>query len=399
MKILQLCHKPPQPAIDGGCIAINNITKGFLENNIKVKVLTISTVKHPFVIEKIEKNFLEKTKIESAFVDTELNVVDAFSSLITSDSYNISRFFSPDFDVLLQKTLETNEYDIIHLESLFMTPYLGTIKRCSKAKIILRSHNLEYMIWERLVNSTTNRAKKVYLKILASQLKKYESNIINQVDGIASITEEDGQKYKNLGCKKPIVSIPFGVNIADFNAIDLPSKTLDLFHIGSMDWKPNLEGIAWFSEDVWPEIQLSFPNLKLHLAGRNMPDWLIKAKSNGIVNHGEVKTANDFINKHSIMVVPLLSAGGMRIKIIEGMALGKVVISTTIGAEGINYTNRKNILIANNVKEFITQLNWLFANEKRVFEIGKEARFLVKLKYSNSLINRRLIEFYKEILK
>ncbi len=81
MKILQLCHKPPQPAIDGGCIAIDNITKGFLESNIEVKVLTISTAKHPFVKEKIDKSFFEKTKIESAFVDTELNIVDAFSTL------------------------------------------------------------------------------------------------------------------------------------------------------------------------------------------------------------------------------------------------------------------------------------------------------------------------------
>ncbi len=399
MKILQLCHKPPQPAIDGGCIAMNNLTKGFLENKIDVKVLTISTIKHPFLKNKIDEDFLKKTRIEGVFVDTELNIVDAFSNLVTADSYNISRFFSPDFDRLLSKLLEQEEFEIIHLESLFMTPYLGTIKRHSKAKVILRSHNLEYMIWERLANSTTNKAKKVYLKILANQLKKYETTIINQVDGIASITNEDGKKYKALGCNKPIVTIPFGVDLSEFKFEKLNSSHADLFHIGSMDWKPNLEGIAWFSEKVWPKIQQSFPELVFHLAGRNMPQWLLNSKNNNIVNHGEVSVSNDFIKQYSIMIVPLLSAGGMRIKIIEGMALGRVVISTSIGAEGISYSNRKNILIADNPKEFVEALEWLFEDKDRLTGISVNARLLVKERYGNKLINSKLTSFYKEVLK
>ncbi len=396
MKVLQICHKPPQPAIDGGCIAINNITKGFIKNNISVKLLTISTAKHPFFASNFDDDFLIKTTVESVFVDTELNIVDAFSSLVTSDSYNISRFFSPDFDSLLRKTLENTTYDVVHVESLFMTPYIGTIKRFSKAKIVLRSHNLEYMIWERLASSATNKAKKVYLKILARQLKQFETKILNQVDGIAAITKEDGIKYKNLGCKKPIVTIPFGIELEKFEHQELP-KSKTLFHIGSMDWKPNIEGIAWFGENVWPKISTHFPNLTFNLAGRNMPDWLYKTNWKNIANHGEVKNAKDFILDHDIMVVPLLSAGGMRIKIIEAMALGRVVISTNIGAEGIDYTNRENILIANKKSDFIKQLTWLFEDENRLEILGRNARLLVEEKHNNNLINKKLVSFYESL--
>ena len=397
MKVLQICHKPPQPAIDGGCIAINNITQGFIKNDIEVKVIAICTTKHPLQLDKIDSLFLDKTKMEAVFVDTEINIVDAFSSLVTSDSYNISRFFSPDFDRLLRQTLEDNEYDIVHLESIFMTPYLGTIKRFSKAKIVLRSHNLEYMIWERLASSTTNKAKKVYLKILAKQLKQYETDVINNVDGIAAITDEDGLKYLNLGCKKPIVTIPFGIEINQFRATIKEDVKLSLFHIGSMDWKPNLEGIAWFGESIWPNLQEVFPHLKFHIAGRNMPSWLLNSEWNNFINHGEVDNAKEFISNNSIMVVPLLSAGGMRIKIIEGMALGKVVISTTIGAEGIDYKDRENILIANKKIDFIKQLAWLFEDVERVKTIGENARNLVELKYNNNLINEQLVQFYKSL--
>lgn len=396
MKVLQICHKPPQPAIDGGCIAINNITKGFIQNGIDVKVITISTNKHPFLKEKIDKQFLKKTKMEAVFVDTEINIVDAFSSLVTSDSYNISRFFSPDFDRLLRLTLENEIFDVVHIESLFMSPYIGTIKRYSNAKIVLRSHNLEYMIWERLANSTTNKAKKVYLKILAKQLKQFEANVINEVDGIAAITDEDGEKYLNLGCNKPVVTIPFGIEVKNFK-ISPKRAALDLFHIGSMDWKPNLEGIAWFGENIWPKILEVFPHLTFNLAGRNMPNWLLNTDWKNIINHGEVKDSKEFILNHSIMIVPLLSAGGMRIKIIEGMALGKVIISTSIGAEGIDYEDRKNILIANKKSEFISQLNWLFEDENRVKLIGGNARELVEEKYNNDSINEQLVLFYNSL--
>ena len=107
MRVLQICHKPPLPSIDGGCIAINNISRGLIKELESIKVLTINTLKHPFDLKHYDQNYLEKSKIESTFVDTKLNIVDAFSNLVTYDSYNISRFFSPDFNELIIKTLKS----------------------------------------------------------------------------------------------------------------------------------------------------------------------------------------------------------------------------------------------------------------------------------------------------
>jgi len=402
MRVLQLCHKPPQPSVDGGCIAINNITKGFIENGVNVKVLTISTQKHPFDKKHYDENYLAKTNIESVFVDTKINLVDAFSSLVTSDSYNISRFFSTDFDILLRKTLEKEDYDIIHLESLFMTPYTHTIRRFSKAKIILRSHNLEYMIWQRLAIAPANPAKKVYLKILAKQLKKYETNILSSIDGIASISSQDLEKYVQLGCKKPMITIPFGISLKTYKSdYQLRMNLINqfkLFHIGAMDWKPNMEGISWFIEEVWPTVLKSNQDLELHIAGRSMPGWLIEKEVPNMVNHTEVESAQEFMLSHDIMIVPLLSAGGMRVKIIEGMALGRVIISTAIGAEGIDYKDGENILIANNAEEFNDKLTWLKANPEKLYEIGQNGKKLVETYYNNQRITEKLLSFYDKVL-
>ena len=402
MRVLQLCHKPPQPSTDGGCIAINNITKGFIENGVNVKVLTISTQKHPFDKKYYSNDYQSATNIESVFIDTKINLVDAFSSLVTSDSYNISRFFSTDFDILLRKTLKANEYDIIHLESLFMTPYAHTIRRFSNAKIILRSHNLEYIIWQRLAIASGNPAKKVYLKILAQQLKKYETNVFSSIDGIATISSQDQNKYIQLGCKKPMITIPFGISLKAYNS-DYPlpirsGKEFRLFHIGSMDWKPNMEGISWFIEEVWPFVLKENQDLELHIAGRSMPDWLIEKKVPNMINHTEVENAQDFMLSHDIMIVPLLSAGGMRVKIIEGMALGRIIIATAIGAEGIDYIDGENILIANNAEEFNDKLVWLKANPEKVYEIGQNGKKLVENYYNNQRITEKLLSFYDKVL-
>ncbi|MEC8616408.1 MAG: glycosyltransferase family 4 protein [Bacteroidota bacterium] len=392
MRVLQICHKPPYPHIDGGCIAIKNISQGLIDKFDEIKILTISTQKHPFKKEEFPESFLEKSKIEHVFVDTKLNIVDAFSNLVTYDSYNISRFFSPDFNALLIKSLRAESYDLVILESLFTTPYIQTIRSYSSAKIVLRSHNLEHIIWKRLANETHNPAKKIYLNLLSNQLKKYELNVINDVDGIACISVEDEKKYKSLDYKKPIICIPFGLDIHEYVPEDKKThEEIKFFHLGAMDWKPNLEGVSWLVENVWPKIKREIPNAELHLAGKNMPNWFLDEKFEGIVNHKEVENAIEFMNSMDIMLVPLFSAGGLRVKIIEGMALSKPIISTSIGAEGIEHN--QNIKIANNEDEFIIQAKSLVNDFDYAKKLGQLARIHVSSLYDNEKIVDNLIKF------
>ena len=398
MRILQLCNKPPNPPTDGGCIAMNNITHGLIESGHQVKVLAIETHKHKLRSEDLSNYYRKHTGIESVFVDTKINIIDAFSSLVTSDSYNISRFFSPDFDIKLTSLLQREKFDVVQLESLFMTPYIGTIRRLSKSKIILRSHNLEYIIWERMAQFSKNKAKRTYLKLLAKQLKKYEMSVINEVDGIAAISIEDEKKYQKLGCRSSIVTIPFGLNIENYTPVPNHGDDLSLFHLGSMDWLPNLEGVNWFLNEIWDKIHHDQPDLKLYLAGRKMPKSFKTDEGKNCEVIGEVDDANEFMNSKSIMLVPLLSAGGMRVKIIEGMALGKTIVSTKVGAEGIDYETNENILIADTPDEFVKIINELAEDKEKCAKIGKSARVLIEEKYDNKILTEKLINFYKEIL-
>ena len=396
MKLLQICLKPPFPEVDGGCKAMHAITQGLIDQKVDVKVLTISTPKHPFQKDKMSSDYLEKTAIEHVFIDTKVRALGAFCNLFSSKSYNLERFYSKEFENLILKELKNNKYDVVLLETFFVTGYIDIIRANTTAKIVYQAQNIEHDIWE-LNASKESGLKKWYLNFLAKRLKKAEIENIQKVDGIAPITDMDKKRFTELGATVPMITIPFGINLSDYK-FETPHSGNKVFHIGSMDWSPNQIGIKWLLDNVWKNVYDKNNNTELNLAGRRMPEWLTSNKNQNINVVGEVDSAIGFINKNNIMVVPLLTGSGMRIKIIEGMVLGKLVITTTIGAEGISYTDKKNIVIANTPKEFSDAINYYLNHKEDQISIGKAARELMENSYSNDVIVNNLITFCKELI-
>ncbi|MEZ4788542.1 MAG: glycosyltransferase family 4 protein [Flavobacteriales bacterium] len=400
MRILQLCNKPPYPPIDGGSKAMHNLTRGLLAAGHSVKVLCISTPKNALDHDQLPPEYKASTRIEDVYVDTSVNVVDAFTDLLTADNYNISRFFSPDVDIRLIRLLSDEQFDVVQLESLFMTPYIPTIRRYSNASIVLRSHNLEHVIQGRIATGEKNILKRPYRKFLAKQLEEYEMAVLDRVDAVAAISPSDAEHFAAHGTRTPIATIPFAVEPSEY-VVEEPKRSgrVTFFHLGSMDWLPNEEGIRWLLSEVWPKVLLQRPDARLDLAGNKMPADLLKAEIAGVTIRGRVKSAQNFMRDRQVMVVPLFSAGGMRVKIIEGMALGKPVISTPIGAEGIDHTEGLNILIARNANEFAQHIISLDEAPDYMRMIGSEARKLIETTYADARIVKDLVELYERLRK
>lgn len=398
MKILQLCHKVPFPAKDGGSMAINNLTQGLIRENNSVKLLAINTKKHFVDIERLPVEYRSATGVEAIFVDTDVKAGAAFVNLFSGDSYNITRFYSPEFENKLIGVLKTQRFDIVQLESLYVSMYTDTIRKYSSAKIVLRAHNIEHRIWELAAQLSGNPIKKAYLKLLAKRLKKYELSTLQNFDGIAAITKSDEVFFKKSGFSKPIITVPFGIEIN--NAVsNVQEEYPSLFHIGAMDWQPNIEGITWFLNEVWDKIHAKHPQLKLYLAGRNMQksEWE-QLKKNNVIIVGEVENAQQFILSKGIMLVPLLSGGGMRVKIIEGLSLGKTIITTKTGAEGVECENNTHCIFANTADEFLEAISRLMSDKQLYTKIGNNAKHLANEHYNNADICKRLSDFYKTIV-
>ena len=390
--MLQLCLKVPYPPNDGGRIAMYNMQKSWWSNEIQVKVLTFNTIKHPVQLDQLPTDYLQKTNIEGVFLDNHVKIFDAIKSLLKGESYNVKRFISSEFTDKLQSVLEHNTFDVVQLESLYMAPYIETIRQFSKAKIVFRPHNIEYKIWERLFKNQNNPFKNGYLHILTKQLKKYEQSVLNKVDLLLPLTGEDAELLTKMGCLKPIMVLPIGVETSKYPLLIPPNKHV-VFHLGAMDWMPNYEGIKWFLKRVWPLVEQKNNKAELRLAGKGMPDEILKLKRNNVKVEEWIDDVSGYFEAGQIMIVPLLSGSGMRVKIIEGMAMGKAIVTTSIGLEGILAADRREVLIANEPAEFADRILELLDQPELVKSLGTAARRLVEERYELHFLGKKWKEF------
>jgi len=397
LKILFICNKSPWPASEGGPIAMNQLIEGLADAGHDIKVLAINTNKYSVDANQIPSAYRQKTNIELVYVNLAIKLIPAFLNLFTNNSYHVERFITRDFENKLIEILERNTFDIVQIETLFQSPYINTIRKYSDAKIVLRAHNIEHLIWKRVAENQKNPLKKFYISHLAKTLELYEKNIVKDYDGVVPITKKDAEFFNNL-TDKPVLPLPFGVDLDKIQSQNNAESELAMFHIGSMNWMPNEEGIKWFIDEVWPQVEAQLPEVKLYLAGREMPEWLNKLNRKNIIVVGEVENAHNFIKSKAISIAPLFSGSGIRIKIIESMAMARAVISTTIGAEGINVKSGENILIADNKKDFLEAIRLLFSKPDLVVEIGNNARLLIEKEHNTKKIISKLEAFYQQIL-
>ena len=396
MNILLLCNKSPYPPSEGGPMAMNSVIMGLIEAGHNVKVMAFNSDKYHVNVEDIPEDYRKKTRIEFIDINLKIKVAEALKNLLTNESYHVQRFISEAFKKRLIEVLKEEKFDIVQLEMIYMAPYIDVIREHSDAKIVMRMHNVEHKIWERIAKKTVFFAKRWYINHLARTLRDYEMKSLSKVDGIAAITLTDAAYFRRVTAT-PVIDLPFGVDIEKFDPVFEVGDKPTFYHIGSMNWMPNEEGIKWFLKNVWGDVVKRIPDAKLYLAGRNMPKWLLKKKKKNVEIVGEVPDAHEFVNQHNVAIVPLFSGSGMRIKIIESMALGKTVITTLVGAEGIQYTEFDNIIIADNVPKMVENICRLYKHPEEAEAIGLNARRLAKDLYDNKKIISRLEIFYDEI--
>ena len=397
MRILQVTNKVPYPTKDGGAIACMNLTRGFSLLGHQVTILAMNTIKHHVSIDEIPESVKELADFRLVDVSAKISVFSAGINLLFSRRpYNAIRFITNSFARELEKILKEKEFDIVQLEGLYVCPYIPVIRKNSAAKIVYRSHNIEHEIWSRSA-ILAQGFEKWYIKILSKRIRNFEIQQLNRYDLLVPITQRDGNILDKLGNKKPSHVSQTGIDssmlIPNAKHLEHPS----LFHIGSLDWSPNQEGLIWFLENCWDDIHTKYPDLNFYIAGRNAPVWFQrKLGLTNVIFKGEIPDAYEFINSKSIMVVPLFSGSGMRIKIIEGMALGKPIVTTSIGTEGIATTSGKNIILAEDSAGFTEAVSKLI--EDRVFfdEISKNAIEYIHEHFDNLTSAGALIEFYKK---
>jgi glycosyltransferase involved in cell wall biosynthesis len=245
--------------------------------------------------------------------------------------------------------------------------------------------------------SEASSARRFYLKLMARRMLRFELDNLNRTDAVLTISTADQSHLLSAGCTVRIANFPVSIDpdsyIPDTSQVEYPS----IFHIGTLNSFPAADGLRWFLDEVWNDLETLDAGLKFHIAGRDIPDDLYHYENGNFIIHDDIEDPKAFINSKQVMIVPLRTGSGMRVKIIEAMAMKKCVISTSLGAEGINYQHGKNILIADSPGEFYQNILRSVTDKRFCEHIGEQARRLVEKEYNIRRNSGHLLAFYREI--
>ncbi|MGH9890885.1 MAG: glycosyltransferase family 4 protein [bacterium] len=381
MKIIWVKAGGLVPLDSGGKIRSFHIAKELAKSH-EVTLFTFYVGDSSDEHEKLTSVFA-KVVTHPLTVSTGRGIAETFRYLATflaSLPYSITKYCRPEVAHHLEEVLAGERYHVILCDFVNAA---GVIPFGIGIPVVIFTHNVEATIWKRHWEVATNPVWKYAFKREYERMRTAELGYLRRATHVLTVSDTDTTSLRrDLGAAK-ITTIPTGVDVDYFRPVG-GEEADSLVFTGSMDWMPNEDGILHFVEHVLPLIRKKRPNVKLCVAGRN-PGNKIKALSDRdacIEVTGRVGDIRKYIAKGSVFVVPLRVGSGTRLKIFEAMAMGKAVVSTTIGAEGLPVTSGAHIILADEPNEFAASVCRLLASREERARIGNTARRLMEEKYS-----------------
>jgi glycosyltransferase involved in cell wall biosynthesis len=391
MRILVLAPRVPWPPIDGGRIAMARLAESLARVGEEVEILSLNPRNR-----RAPAAVSPPLTLQAVGIDTSRRLVPALRALAKGSPYVVERFVSRRFRDALRVTLRRFDPDIVQIESPFLLPYAATVRAESRSLIVLRALNVEFRIWESLARHESSPLGRIALRRVASSLRAYEMRHLDTPDAVVAISADDGKDFRALGCTRPIHVAPCGVTLSD-----LPEEAPEPWRagfIGSLDFRPNQEAVEWIVDQLWPRVTRLAPEARLSIAGSSPPDWLRRrARGQNIEFHGHVDEAGAFMRRMSVVIAPLFAGGGMRIKVLDAMALSRPVVATPLGAHGIEAEQGRNLVIADGAVSFADAVVRLLREPGTAARIGSEARATVAARYDSDTIARDLRGFYASL--
>ena len=291
--------------------------------------------------------------------------------------------------------MQSGQFDLVVLQSSYLLPLSRAIRQLyPEMPLILDAHNIEWRLQERMAGASPSPIMRRIKKQMAQNLRRWEQLADTSVDGIATVSDEEAEWWQKHCPAAQILVVPNGVDIDFFK----PSKPLPdepvISFCGSMSYRPNDEGALWFYNKVWPLLHERLPSIRWLVIGKDPSDAVQAMDSEQITVTGRVDDVRGWLEQSRLTVVPLLAGGGTRLKILEAMAMERVVVSTAVGAEGID--SGDGLLIADRPKDMAdTIVRMLQSNE--LSKLGKANRQRVKREYSWVAIGEKMLDLVQKV--
>jgi glycosyltransferase involved in cell wall biosynthesis len=403
LKILQLAHRLPWPPIDGGKKGILGFVDGYrchpyVESH---RLLCMCPLE--------EEDWASACRERGVSLRVQLMDIRNSAPRILANTvfsrvpFNMAKYRRPGFSRLLSEAIEAETPDVVHFDSLHTAGYASQVRASAPSALrVLRCHNAEYVILDRLASEDRNPLRRRVIALQAQRLKRYEADALEGFDQILAISEADAARFTALNSRirDRMTIVPAGADVPTVlpHAPPGSSEPLRLLHIAAMDWLPNQSGLLWFVEKVLPLLDAAGLNYHLDIIGKGMPDKFFAMGSQRVTVHGFVADISSLTAAAHLAVVPLQVGGGMRVKILDYWALGIPVIATRIGAEGLHDSNVPIIELADDPMAFANSIRILGSDPERRDRMRVAAFEKVRQEYSWPALIDQLVQRYARLL-
>lgn len=350
MRILQIAPQIPYPLDNGARLGIYRITEALVRRGHDVDLVCFGRTGDA------ADAMNQLCAVHTVDVETRNRAWPMLAKLASSKPYTHVKYDSPRFADELNRLVQAKRPDAVHIDSLHMSWYVPILRKLVDAPIFLRAHNVEHVIWDRYVETERRPWRRVYARLQAKRVREFERQSIAEYDGVLAISPGDADRLRRLQPTARVHLVPAGVERRDPLPPAPVSGRHDIVFVGSLDWFPNSEGISWFARSVFPLVRKDCPTARLIIVGSRPSAEVMRLAGEDVEIHANVPSVEEFYARASCVVVPLRVGGGVRLKILEALALKRPVVSTTVGYEGLHLTPGEDLLVADSPENLATAI-------------------------------------------
>lgn len=319
------------------------------------------------------------------------------ANLLSPLPYIVTSHHSRIYQDVVLKNLTDFRPDLVLCE---WTPYVVYVKSLTSVKKLVSTHNVEADIWQRYYENETNWLRRWYIREQWRKIERFEQAALGWVDGALAVSELDRNRLLQNHSSLPITVISNGVDLDYFQPMLQPEQRQHVVFTGSMDWRPNQDAARYFVGEILPLLRQSRPELECTFVGRSPPaDIQALAQVPGVHITGTVDDVRPYVERAAVYVVPLRIGGGSRLKILEAIAMGRAVVSTTVGAEGLDVVPDRHIVLADEPSAFAEAVLRFLDDPQRCLDLATEGRRLVERYYGWDALANKFADFIHEIVR
>ncbi len=284
--------------------------------------------------------------------------------------YAVTKFTTPSVTRAVRDVITRHRPDVAICD--FLSATLNFPDPLSVPSVLFQ-HNVEHALWDRQATHEANPLKRVAFTMEAAKMRRYERATVARFHHVIAVSEHDKSLMSTMTDPSHITVVPTGVDVEAYRSPADSSAAPSVMFLGSMDWEANIDGVEWFCEQVWPQVVAAMPEARFHCVGRNPPKRITRLASDSIDIAGGVKSVMPHMRESPVFVVPLRIGGGTRLKIYEAMAAERAIVSTAVGAEGLDYRDGTDIVIADEAIAFANAVLALLRDPTRRIQLGRAA--------------------------